>query len=115
MERGADMTRRVTLREEHDGPNHRYLRAYLDTEGNLHIDGHDLGPLTATVSNDGEYEWFRTIHAKELPRLLYSLGSQPDEDVLGVLEARYTGVASYELERRIRDADVPSELHVWSG
>ena len=34
--------REVSLRDEHSGPNARYLTAYLDDRGNLHIDGQDL-------------------------------------------------------------------------
>lgn len=37
---------RIVLREERQGPDYRYLCAYLDAEGRLHIDGHDLGPGT---------------------------------------------------------------------
>ena len=46
----------VTLRDEVDGPDSRHLWAHIDQEGNLHIDGQDLGPKTAIVSSDGEYE-----------------------------------------------------------
>lgn len=109
------MTERVVLRDEHADPDHRYLWAYLDAEGNLHIDGQDLGPMTRTVSDDGEYEWFRTIRAEQLPRLLELLGGGTDAEILEVLASEYTGHASYELERRIRESDIPAELHVWSG
>jgi hypothetical protein len=112
---GSGTTRRVRLREEHVGPDHRYLWAYMDDDGNLHIDGQDLGPLTAVVSGDGEYEWFRTIRAEELPLLRVILGCDPGADVLEVLEARYAGSESYELERLIRVSEIPSELHTWGG
>ena len=58
----------VTLRDERDGADRRHLAAYLDDEGDLHIDGQDLGPGTRMVSEDGEYEWFTTIAAADLPR-----------------------------------------------
>lgn len=109
------MRERVVLREEHAGADHRYLRAHLDDRGSLHLDGQDLGPRTRPVSNDGEYEWSRTIDAKHPPALVELLGGEPDSDVLELLESKYSGEASYELERLIREADIPSELHVWGG
>jgi hypothetical protein len=108
-------SRRVTLRAEVDGSDRRNLWAFLDPDGSLVIEGQDLGPATAIVSADGEYEWTRTIRAGHLPRLLELLDAPADADVLDELERRWTGVASYELERRIREGDLPNELGTWSG
>jgi hypothetical protein len=108
-------TRQVTLRDERSGLDSRHLRAYLDDDGNLHIDGHDLGPGTAPVSNDGEYEWLEKISANDLPRLLALLGAPPDAPVLDVLEQRWTAIKSYDLERLIRESDIRVERFVWGG
>lgn len=105
----------VTLRDEHDGADRRHLAAYLDDEGRLHIDGQDLGPATAMVSEDGEYEWFRTIAAADLPRLAELLGAYAGESILAVLARKYTGVRSHELERILRESDIPQNLQTWSG
>ena len=88
--------RPVVLRDERNGPDTRHLEAYLDDEGNLHIDGHDLGPGTAPVSDDGEYEWFETIAAVDLPRLVKLLGGADGEKVLDLLARKYTGPAASE-------------------
>ena len=48
---------KVTLRSERSGRDVRTLWAHVDVDGNLHVDGQDLGPRTAPVSVDGEYEW----------------------------------------------------------
>ena len=53
----------VVLRDERDGRDVRHLEAHLDDEGNLVFEGHDLGPGTAPVHDDGDYEWFETIAA----------------------------------------------------
>ena len=107
------MTRKVTLRAERTGADHRHLEAYVDDDGALHVDGQDLGPGTAIVSDDGEYEWFESIDAVHVPRLVVLLGGQLGEDVLDVLERDYTGVGSYELEKRLRESDIPVKRHVW--
>ncbi len=107
--------RKVQLRREVDGADQRFLDARLNADGDLVIEGQDLGPRTAPVSSDGEYEWTRIIRAGDLPTLLQVLGSPTDADVLDVLQERWTGRASYELERLIRESDVPSELSTWAG
>ncbi|CAN5800616.1 hypothetical protein BH24ACT15_BH24ACT15_38460 [soil metagenome] len=104
----------VMLREEQDGENSRYLWAYLDGQGDLHIDGQDLGPATAPVSSDGEYEWFKTIAASELPTVLSVLGASPEDDILEVV-GRFRGRESYTLERLLRESDIPIATHVYSG
>jgi len=104
----------VVLREERQGRDYRYLCAYLDAEGRLHIDGQDLGPGTAPVSSDGEYEWFQTIAAEHVPRVVALLDGHAGDDILEVLRV-WTGARSYELERRLRESDIPVERSVWSG
>ncbi len=104
--------RKVMLREEDDGKNSRQLWAYVDADGNVHIDGQDTGPATEPVSPNGEYEWRSTIAAKDVPRLMEVLGGAPDADVLDLLEADYAGERSYVLERRLRESDVHVELFV---
>ena len=107
--------RKVTLRAERNGADYRWLGASIDDAGALHIDGQDLGPGTAIVSDDGEYEWFETIAAGDVPRLVVLLDGEPGTDVLDLLERHWTGLRSYELERRLRESDVPVERTVWSG
>ena len=100
--------RQVTLRDERAGSDSRHLWAYTDAAGRLHIDGQDLGPGTASVSSDGEYEWFETFAEEDVPRVVALLGGQPDEHVLDVLE-RWSG-RSYELTRLLRDSGIPREF-----
>jgi len=105
----------VTLRHEVDGPDTRHLWAHIDQEGNLHIDGQDLGPKTAIVSADGEYEWFQTIDRSELPKLSGVLGGKSDDDILDVLEENWTGPQASELEALLRESDIEVDRFVWSG
>ena len=103
------------LRDEVNGPDRRSLSARLDESGALIIAGQDLGPATAMISSDGEYEWSHTILAEDFPQLLAILDAPADPDVLDELEERWTGRMSYELERRIRESDLPAKLWTWSG
>jgi hypothetical protein len=106
--------RSFVLRDERDGEDWRFLRAYL-RDGDLVLEGQDLGPATATVSNDGEYEYFETVKAADLPQLLHVLGEPADADILEVLARSWRGSASYELEERLRHSGVPVQLFVYGG
>ncbi len=108
----ADGRRAVKLRSERSGPDWRNLWASVDAEGNLHIDGQDLGPRTKIVSPDGEYEWFQTVQAADVPKLLELLGGAPETDVLDFLATHWSGNRSYELERLLRESDIEVSLHV---
>jgi hypothetical protein len=107
--------RRVRLRDGKDGPDRRFLCAYLDGDDNLRIDGQDLGPKTASVSSDGEYEWFRTIKADDIPQLLRLLGADAGDNVLNVLEQHWCGKRAGDLEKIIRDSGIETNLVTYSG
>ncbi len=102
----------VTLRSEKRGADSRALWASLTEDGDLRIDGQDLGPATSPVSPDGEYEWIQVIRKSDIPDLLSLLGAEPSEDVLEILEASWSGERSYALERLLRESDVKVELFV---
>ena len=102
----------VVLRNEREGRDSRYLEAYLDDQGSLRIDGHDLGPATTVVSPDGEYEWGRIVRAEHLPELLQLLGGKAGDDILELLERRWSGPRSGELEQVLRDCSIPIALFV---
>jgi hypothetical protein len=107
--------RKVTLRDERDGPDSRNLWAYLDDSGNLHIDGQDLGPKTALVSSDGEYEWFQLICAELTPHVLALLGEPAGTDILDALSSRWSGDNAGELERILRESNLPIKRTFWRG
>jgi hypothetical protein len=106
----------IVLRDEKraDG-SHLGLWAYLDAAGQLHVDGQDLGPVTRSVSTDGEYEYFKIVAPKHLLRLTKLLGGKPGDAILDLLKKSWTGDKSYELEDILRECDVPVVLAVYSG
>ena len=102
----SEPRRTITLRSERSEKDWRNLWAFTDDEGNLHIDGQDLGPGTDPVSPDGEYEWFETIQAVDIPRLIELLGGEPGSDPLDILQERWSGSRSYELERLLENSEI---------
>lgn len=111
-EKSSHAGRSVALRDERRGADTRHLWAYLDDEGNLHIDGQDLGPATAPVSDDGEYEWFCTVRREDLPMLVRLLGEPADADLLNVLQRKWSGARSYDLEKVLRESGIKVALFV---
>jgi hypothetical protein len=97
-------SRLVYLRSEQAGGNSRYLTARRVASGDLWIEGQDLGAATLPVSSDGEHEWLWVVPAADLHELLRVLGAKPDTDVLDQLAENWSGAASYELERRLRES-----------
>lgn len=113
-EGGRDAGVRVQLRAE-ERPDRSWLNlwASLDGDGNLRLDGQDLGPVTRSVSPDGEYEYVTIIAAADVPRFVELAGGTPGHDVLRLLADRWNGPASFELERMLRASDIPVKRHVW--
>ena len=77
--------------------------AWVDEDG-LHVDGQDLGLPSGMMGSDGEYEYFRTVHAADVPQLIALLGGLPNDDILDLLFRNWSGSRSNDLERIIRDA-----------
>src|SRR3954447_2877519 len=99
----------VELRASRAGRSSSYLSAHLDESGDLVLSGQDLGPVTAMVSSDGEYEYWYVVAAADIPALLTRLGSPADAHVLSVLRTSWRDERSSELETIIR-AEIPHKF-----
>ena len=107
------VSRSASLQNDHRPDGSRLtLRAELDSDGALRILGQDLGPVTHMMSDDGEYEWGYTVAAENVPALLIALGGEPANDVIDLLEQRWSGGNVGGLESTIRASGVPYEF--WS-
>ncbi|MBN2493425.1 MAG: hypothetical protein JXR96_02440 [Deltaproteobacteria bacterium] len=106
--------RTVTLREIRDEHGLRYLGVRIDENGDLVIEGQDLGSGVESFWGEGasEYEWIRQVKARDLPRLLEALGAKPEADLLSLLGERFSGDRASELERFLKAHAIPSEF--WS-
>jgi hypothetical protein len=50
---------------------------------------------------------------RNLPQLVQALGGEPSQEILGLLEERFTGTGSYDFERILRGSGIPVELFVY--
>lgn len=110
---GATPMRQIQLRDERLTTGVlSALWAWIGSEGELHLDGQDLGPLDWVGALDGEYEYHRTIAPEDFPALITMLGGQPDDDVLALLARDHSGMKSFRMELSLRDAPFPTRLYV---
>lgn len=80
----------VVLLNESSANGTRHLSARIDENGDLCIDGQDLGSGVGQFWGEGssEYEWCITVQAAEIPRVIAALGGAKGDDVLALLAAR---------------------------
>lgn len=96
--------RQVSLRAERglDG-NSYYLDATLEHDGSLTFSGQNLGP---SIGYDGEYEYWVTVKASDVPALVTALGGEDGEDVIEVLLRNWTGAAASRIGDAIDTAGI---------
>ena len=72
MTGGCDNARNRDLRPPH-GYRSSVLVAKLSDQGDLTLEGHDLGLTTEEFWSDSDYEYFRTVQAADVPAVLLHL------------------------------------------
>ena len=105
-------TQSVVLRHTKDALGSRYLQATLRGNGNVVIEGQDLGKGVEDVFGEGltEYEFAMTIQAADIPGLLKALEAQGD--VLSALQHQFKSHTSTEPGTFLNTHNVPYEF--WS-
>lgn len=91
----------VVLRNERSPGNLRHLSARYSSDGDLVIEGQDLGDAVRTAFGYQEYEWVWTIARTELPKLAEALGS--GSNPLSALGRRFSGPAAAGLGEFLDD------------
>jgi hypothetical protein len=87
---------KVVLRNSRDEKGTRYLEASLRVNGDLVIEGQDLGSGVEDVFGFYEYEWSWAIAAEDVSELLAALGAE--SDVLSALRERFSGDRAGDLK-----------------
>jgi hypothetical protein len=100
----------VVLRNIRGSQDTRHLQASLTREGDLVIEGQDIGDAVEQIFGVREYEWIWTIRARDIAILLSALGAT--SDVLKALSERFGDERAAELKSFLDDHDVPHDI--WS-
>jgi hypothetical protein len=101
---------RVVLRNVDDAQGTRHLQVSLKREGDLVIEGQDLGAGVKSALGVYEYEWAWTIRAADVPLLLDALGAT--SDVLLALREQFSDDRAADLGSFLESHDIPYET--WS-
>lgn len=101
---------RIVLREERSETDIRHLSVGYATNGDLAIEGQDLGDVVRRVFGCDEYEWVWTIRSADVPKLAMALGVASDR--LEALAASYSGDNAANLGAFLKVSAVPFET--WS-
>lgn len=104
----------ITLRAEHSDKNVRQLWARVAANGDLIIEGQDLGPGVEAFWGAGssEYEWTITVRAPHVPSLIAALGGGSGDDVLSLLAGRFRDDDRCVSKSFLEERGVPIEF--WS-
>ena len=91
--------REVTLRSKRDREGTRALWAYLNENGDLYVDGQDLGSGVSGAFGAGitEYEWSHMIKKNDIPSLVKALNGNPGEDILDILKKHFDKEPRFEI------------------
>ena len=104
------MEQSVELRRSQDSYGTRYLGAILADNGDVRIEGQDLGSGLQEIFGEGitEYEYIITIRAQDVPALLEALGAKGD--VLVALQKLFSDPAAEEPKSFLDKHNVPYEF-----
>ncbi len=90
----------VVLRDEDDGKNARHVSARVEDSWDLVLSGQDMGETVEQVFRESEYEYWLTVRAGDVPKVLLELMKErfkDETDFRGWLETK----------------GIPSEFHNW--
>lgn len=106
------MEKKVTIRQSRDEDGLRYLGASVTPDGQVIIEGQDLGAAVAGFFGEGltEYEYGFTIQAVDLPSLLDALGEK--SDVLSALQRHFQNPNATDPKSFLDAHSIPYEF--WS-
>jgi hypothetical protein len=90
----------VVLRDERNGADSSFLRASIESSGDLVLEGHDMGPTVEQAWSQDEYEYWRRVQSSLVPKVLLEL-----------IKDRFKTDA--EFDEWLKEKGIPSEFHNW--
>jgi hypothetical protein len=104
----------VSMRQLRREDLRSFLDAGINEDGDLVLEGQDLGEFVEQAMGTDEYEYANTYAKTTFPAILEALGEPAGSDILEVIAARWCGnEVSFEFERRLKKAGIPSDLWTW--
>lgn len=110
---GRPEPNKVVLRSEGSRRSFRRLTATLRDNGDLVVEGHDMGPDVQSALGGVEYEWVWTVKARHMPALAQALGGH--KDVLTELKNQFSGEKASGLATFFQTQGIRFESWHWVG
>jgi len=107
----------IILRDIRGPDAWRHLQVRLDDNGDLLIEGHDMGDAVQKYFGEGsnEYEWVTTVKAKDIRALNVALGGKRGDDTLKLIRDKCTGENPIDIEGLIKKKDIPTKFWSWNS
>ncbi len=102
--------KKVVLREDRTEEGYFYLGASLNDNGDIEIEGQDLGPRVKELFDCIEYEWKWTIKRQHINLLKFNLSSRGN--ILLSLKRSFANENATNLYSFLCDCNIPFET--WS-
>ena len=99
--------KKIVLRKERNERDYRFLGAEINENGDLVIDGHDLGNGVEGAFSCSEYEWSWTVRAEHIGKLKIALGSKGN--ILRTLKKKFSNEKAADLYAFLQSSKVPFE------
>jgi hypothetical protein len=99
--------KKAVLRNQNDENDSRYLEAVLKDNGDIVIEGQDLGKGVEDAFGCSEYEWTWIIKSKNVHLLQSALGGA--KDIIKTLKNEYSGDNASKLYKFLQDNKMPIE------
>ena len=103
----------VILRDEASADDRRRLTARYAANGDLLIEGQDIGKSVEAFFGSREYEWAWTIAKSDHPKLLRALGTTAD--LMRAIKGRFSGDEAARIEAFLKTHGVPYSFWSRSG
>jgi hypothetical protein len=94
------MSTEVILRESQTETNTSWLKAKISENGNLVLEGYDIGETPLNYWGRDEYEYWHIVNSK-----------YKDSSLLLLIKDRFTSDSQFS--RWLDKKDIPSEFHNW--
>jgi hypothetical protein len=107
---GRFKKKKVTLREEREPGDYRFLGAEIKDNGDLVFKGQDLGSGVEGVFGCTEYEWCWTIKKSDIPKLQGAMGGKGN--IIDLLEKNFCNEKAADLYEFMQKHNIPFES--WS-
>ena len=101
--------KKVILRNQKDDRIYRYLGARIKENGDLLIEGQDLGSGVEDAFGCAEYEWYWTIKVKDLHLFNQALGFSGN--ILCLLKIYFSNENAVELYQFMKKNNIPFDSY----